>query len=156
MACLCSKTLQWGSSHCGSAVTNPSNIHEDVGSIPGPTHWVTGSGIALSYGVGHRRGLDPVLLLLWRRLAAAALIQPLAWELLYAAGVAIKRKNKSNPPPKKNPPVAPYNGLQGPGISSPHHHCTIYCSPIHYTPGTPAYVWTLSCYSLCLEYFFSQ
>ena len=36
-----------------------------------------------------------VLLWLWHRSAAAALIQPLAWELPYAAHMAIKRrKNK--------------------------------------------------------------
>ena len=29
---------------------------------------------------------------LWRRLAAAALIGPLAWELPYAAGATLKRK----------------------------------------------------------------
>ena len=28
------------SSHCGSAVTNPTNIHEDVGSNPGLAWWV--------------------------------------------------------------------------------------------------------------------
>ena len=33
-----------------------------------------------------------MLLWLWHRPAAAALIQLLAWELPYAAGVAIKRK----------------------------------------------------------------
>ena len=48
----------------------------------------------MSCGVGHRHGLDLVLLWLWQRLAAVALIQPLAWELPYAAGVALKRKNK--------------------------------------------------------------
>ena len=31
---------------------------------------------------------------LWCRLAAAALIQPLAWELLYAVGAALKRPKK--------------------------------------------------------------
>ena len=31
---------------------------------------------------------------LWLRLAAVALIQPLAWELPYAADVALKRKKK--------------------------------------------------------------
>ena len=34
------------------------------------------------------------LLWLWRRLAAAALIQRLAWEPPYAAGVALKKKKK--------------------------------------------------------------
>ena len=29
-----------GSSCCGSPVTNPSSIHEDVGSIPGLAYWV--------------------------------------------------------------------------------------------------------------------
>ena len=44
----------------------------------------------MSCGVGHRCGLDPVLL--WCRLAATALIRPLALELPYAAGMALKRK----------------------------------------------------------------
>ena len=29
-----------GSSHCGSAVTNLTSIHEDMGSIPALTQWV--------------------------------------------------------------------------------------------------------------------
>ena len=45
----------------------------------------------MSYGVGGRPGLDPALLWLWYRLAAAALIRPLAWELPYGVGAALKR-----------------------------------------------------------------
>ena len=37
---------------------------------------------------------DLVLPWLWHNLAAVALIRSLAWELLYAAGVALKRKKK--------------------------------------------------------------
>ena len=51
----------------------------------------------MSCGVGHRRGSDPMLLRLWRRLAATAPIQPLAWESLYAARAAqemAKRQKK--------------------------------------------------------------
>ena len=38
--------------------------------------------------------LGSVLLWLWCRLAAIALIRPLAWEFPYALGVAVKRKEK--------------------------------------------------------------
>ena len=44
--------------------------------------------------VGHRLGLDPALLWLWCRPAAKALLQPPAWELPYAASVALKRPKK--------------------------------------------------------------
>ena len=49
----------------------------------------------MSCGVGHRRGSDPVLLWLWHRPAAEALIRPLAWDLPYAIGVALKRQKKN-------------------------------------------------------------
>ena len=52
-----------------------------------------GSSIAESCGVVHRRGSDPTLLWLWRRLAAAALIPPLAWEPQYATGAALKKES---------------------------------------------------------------
>ena len=45
----------------------------------------------MSSGIRCRHGSDPELLWLWRRLAAVALIQPLAQELPYAAGVALKK-----------------------------------------------------------------
>ena len=35
---------------------------------------------------------DPALLWLWHRLAAAALIRPLAWELPCVAGMALKKQ----------------------------------------------------------------
>ena len=46
------------------------------------------SGVAMNCCVGHICGSDPTLLCLWYRPAAAALIQPLDWELAYATGVA--------------------------------------------------------------------
>ena len=45
----------------------------------------------MSCGVGRRRGSDLALLWLWRRLAAAALIRPLAWEPPCVVGGALKR-----------------------------------------------------------------
>ena len=45
----------------------------------------------MSYGVGHRCGLDMALLWLWHRLAATAPICPQAWECIHAAGVALKK-----------------------------------------------------------------
>ena len=54
-----------------------------------------GSSIAVSCGVGHKCGSDPLLLLLWlwlwHRLAAIAPTQALAWELPHALE---KNKNK--------------------------------------------------------------
>ena len=55
-----------------------------------------GSGIAVSSGVGHRYGLDLALLWLWCSPEAVALIQPVAWELSYTAGVALKRQKKKS------------------------------------------------------------
>ena len=51
-----------------------------------------GSSVALSCGVCHIWSSDPTLLWLWCRLAAAAVIWPLAWELPYAVGAALKKK----------------------------------------------------------------
>ena len=48
----------------------------------------------MSCGVGRRFGSDLALLWLWCRLAAVALIRPLAWESLYAVGIALKSQKK--------------------------------------------------------------
>ena len=32
--------INTGGSHCGSVVTNPISIHEDMGSTPGPAQWL--------------------------------------------------------------------------------------------------------------------
>ena len=48
----------------------------------------------MSLGVGHRHGLDSTLLWLWCGLAAVALFRPLAWELPYAVGAALKKEKE--------------------------------------------------------------
>ena len=50
--------------------------------------------MAVNCAAGSRCYSDPALLWLQCRLAAAAPIQLLAWELSYAAGAALKRKIK--------------------------------------------------------------
>ena len=75
---------------------NMTSIYEDVCSIPGLSHWVKDLVFAVSCGVGQRCGSDPVLLWLWCKPAAVALIRPLAWEPPYAMGVALKKQTKKN------------------------------------------------------------
>ena len=67
-------------------------VPEAAGSIPSPTQRVKDP--ALPQAVVQIADLS--LLWLWRRLAAAAPIQPLALELTYATGVALKRKKEEN------------------------------------------------------------
>ena len=56
----------------------------------------------MSCGISHRCGLVLALLWLWRRPAAAAQIQSLAWELPYAVGMALKSLKKQKNKKKKN------------------------------------------------------
>ena len=84
------------SSHWSSAVMDMTSIHEDSGSTPGPTQWVKGptlSGLR-SCSVGHTCGLDPSLLWLWCRWAAAAPIPPLAWGTSISRGFSPKKTRK--------------------------------------------------------------
>ena len=53
---------------------------------------LSGSSIAMSCCVGHRRGSDPVLLWLWCKSVAVAPIGPLAWEPPHAVGADLKRQ----------------------------------------------------------------
>ena len=73
-------------------LTNPTSICIYVGCGFDP--WLLsvgqGSGIVVSCGAVCRCSLDPALLWLWGRLAATTPIGPLAWEPLYAKGVALK------------------------------------------------------------------
>ena len=62
----------------GQWFMNPTRNHKVAGLIPGLAQWVK----------------DPVLLWLWCKLAAIALIQPLAWEPLYAVGSGTRKTQK--------------------------------------------------------------
>ena len=74
-----------------SAIKNLSSIHEDEDLICGLAQWIKDP--ALSWAVVQvADAADPTLL--WRRLAVVTQIQPLAWELRYATGAALKRKKK--------------------------------------------------------------
>ena len=68
-----------------------------------------GSAVAVSCGVGPRRGSDPALQWLWRRQAAVVPIGPLAWEPPYAASAVLESKNNNNNNNKKKPLSPPKN-----------------------------------------------
>ena len=71
---------------------------------------LSGLRITVSCGVGRRHGSDLALLWwLWHRpVATAAPIRPLAWELPYAAGAALKsKKTKKEKKKSKAQRVAP-------------------------------------------------
>jgi len=55
----------------------------------------------MNCGVGCRRGLDPALLWLWHRPAAAAAIRPLAWELPHAVRAAQEMAKRQKKEKKK-------------------------------------------------------
>ena len=84
----------------------------------------------MSCGIGRRCGSDLALLWLWCRLAAVAPIQHLAWELPYAAGVALERTKKTKK--KKKETVIAVKGMDSraklPGFKSqppPHQTCDL-------------------------------
>ena len=72
-----------------------------MGSIPGLGEWVKHLALLSAVVVGYRYGSDPPLLCLWCGLAAAAAIQPLAWKLPYAVGVALKSQKAKMQKKKK-------------------------------------------------------
>ena len=71
------------------------SVCEDVNLIPGLAQQV--KDLALLQGATEITDAAKIwccCLWLWHRMAAKAPIQPLAWELPYAVGVALKRKKK--------------------------------------------------------------
>ena len=83
-----------GSSCCGS-VRYQLNIHEDAGSIC-LAQCVKDPALLQAAGLCRRCSSEPTLLWLWCRLTVAVLIRPLARELPYATGAALKRNNNNN------------------------------------------------------------
>ena len=60
--------------------------------------------------------MNLALLWLWQWLAAAALIRPLSWEPPYAAGAALKRKQKIQSDPESPWPLGEPLFWSGPRI----------------------------------------
>ena len=89
-----------GISIVAQQVKNLTSFHGDVGLIPGLAQWVSDLAFpwaVMSCGVGCRGSSDPALPWLWCRLAATALIWPLAWKLPYAWGARCSpKKEKKN------------------------------------------------------------
>ena len=89
-------------------VTDSTSTHEDVDSIPSLASL---SGLRIRHC---SRSLILALLWLWRRVAAAALIGPLAWERPYAKGVALKKEEIR---PSPSPHLSHGNASSPPGAT---------------------------------------
>ena len=86
---------------------NLTRNQEVAGLIPGLCSVGSGSGVALSCGIGHRCSSDPELLWLWLRLQLR--LDPLAWEPPYAAEMALEKAKRQR---KKETKCREYaNGL---------------------------------------------
>ena len=81
-------------------LTNPTSIHEDLSSISGLAPWLR---IWCCHELWYRSKmrLRSCVAVVWSRPAATALILLLAWEPLYATGVALKRQKKRRKKKKK-------------------------------------------------------
>ena len=83
------KSIEFGSFHFGSVVVNQTRLSmrrwvRSLASLSGLTVWHCCE-------LWCRCGSDLALLWLWHRPAATTPIRPLAWELPYAVGVALKK-----------------------------------------------------------------
>ena len=65
----------------------------------------------MSCGVGRRCGSDPALLWLWSGPVATALVRPLAWEPLYATGVALEKAKRQKTNKQTNKKTSLLGGL---------------------------------------------
>ena len=75
-------------------VKNPTLTHEDEGSIPGLAQWVKRSGVAASWGIGHRQLRSVVAVApVGRQLQLQ--FDTLVREFPYAVGVALKAGRKN-------------------------------------------------------------
>ena len=74
----------------------------------------------MSCGAGRRHSSDPALLWLWYKPAAAAVIQPLAWEPPYAVGAAQEMAKRQKINKKKEIPEYQVGKMDEGGQRRPH------------------------------------
>ena len=77
-------------------VTNPTSTHKDVGLIPGLPQWVKDLTLLQAAAkLTDAARTSVAVAVVWA--SSCSYIRSLAWELLYAMGVALKKKTKKPP-----------------------------------------------------------
>ena len=97
----------------------------------------------MSFSVGCRRGLDPVLLWFWCRPAATAPIRPLAWEPPYATSVALEKTKRPKKKKKKKRPLPTL-------ITSLHFNSYSFLQSLYKHILFMSYIYSYLCFSLSL------